>query len=180
MEITIDIDGPLPQFEQLIEQIKAAVTGGVLKPGDALPSIRQLANDLDLNSKTVAKAYQLLTRDSIIETKGYRGTYVHPKAKANCKFNLQEWTLRKLAEAIDELREAGVTDSEIRNAFAGAINRQSPGKLGCHDRGLSVSCGVPRADTGNVGVVPGPVRPADAHGACEHPRRAPGRALSGS
>jgi GntR family transcriptional regulator len=128
MEITIDIDNPVPQFEQLIEQVKAAVTAGVLKPGDALPSIRQLANDLGLNSKTVAKAYQLLTRDSIIETKGYRGTYVHRKAKANCKFNLQEWTLRKLSETIDELREAGVTDSEIRNAFAGAVSRQPPAK----------------------------------------------------
>jgi GntR family transcriptional regulator len=128
MEITIDIDDPMPQFEQLIEQIKAAVTAGRLKPGDALPSIRQLANDLALNSKTVAKAYQLLARDSVIETKGYRGTYVHPKAKANCKFNLQEWTLRKLSETIDELREAGVTDSEIRNAFTGAISRQAPAK----------------------------------------------------
>jgi GntR family transcriptional regulator len=118
----------VPQFEQLIEQIKAAVTAGVLKPGDTLPSIRQLANDLELNSKTVAKAYQLLARDSIIETKGYRGTYVHPKAKSNCKFNLQAWTLRKLDEAIGELREAGVTDSEIRNAFASAISRQPPAK----------------------------------------------------
>src|SRR5215813_2780109 len=128
MEITIDINHPLPQFEQLIEQIKAAVAAGVLKPGNPLPSIRQLANDLELNSKTVAKAYRLLERDSIIEAKGYRGTYVHRKAKANCKFNLQEWTLRKLSELIDELREAGVTDSEIRNAFAGAINRQPPTK----------------------------------------------------
>jgi GntR family transcriptional regulator len=127
VEITVDIDNPVPQFEQLIEQIKAAVSAGVLKPGDSLPSIRQLANDLELNSKTVAKAYQLLTRDSIIETKGYRGTYVHPKAKANCKFNLQEWTLRKLGETVDELREAGVTDSEIRNAFAGALARPAPG-----------------------------------------------------
>ncbi|HKS57812.1 MAG TPA: GntR family transcriptional regulator [Steroidobacteraceae bacterium] len=128
MEITIDIDNPVPQFEQLIEQIKAAVTAGVLKPGAALPSIRQLANDLELNSKTVAKAYKLLERDSIIEMKGYRGTYVHPKAKANCKFNLQEWTQRKLGDAIAELREAGVTDSEIRNAFAGVISRQPPSK----------------------------------------------------
>jgi GntR family transcriptional regulator len=125
VEIAIDIDSPVPQFEQLIEQIKAAVTAGVLKAGDSLPSIRQLANDLDLNSKTVAKAYQLLTRDSIIETKGYRGTYVHPRAKTNCKFNLQEWTARKLGETIAELREAGVTDSEIRNAFAGAISRHT-------------------------------------------------------
>jgi GntR family transcriptional regulator len=128
MEITIDIDGPLPQFEQLIEQIKAAVTAGVLKPGDALPSIRQLANDLELNSKTVAKAYKLLERDSIIEAKGYRGTYVHPKAKSNCKFNLQEWTQRKLGETVAELREAGVTDSEIRNAFTGVLGRQPTGK----------------------------------------------------
>jgi len=128
MEISIDIDDRVPAFEQLIEQIKAAVTAGLLKPGDPLPSIRQLANDLELNSKTVAKAYKLLERDSIIETRGYRGTSIHPKAKANCKFNLQEWTLRKLAESIDELREAGVTDSEIRNAFAGAINRQPPVK----------------------------------------------------
>jgi GntR family transcriptional regulator len=128
MEITIDIDNPLPQFEQLIEQVKAAVTAGILKSGEALPSIRQLANDLELNSKTVAKAYKLLERDSIIETKGYRGTYVHPRAKTNCKFNLQEWTSRKLSEQIAELREAGVTDSEIRNAFVGALSRQPPAK----------------------------------------------------
>jgi len=123
MEITIDIDNPVPQFEQLIEQIKAAVTAGVLKAGDALPSIRQLANDLELNSKTVAKAYKLLERDSIIEAKGYRGTYVHPRARANCKLDLRDWTQRKVSEAIAELREAGVTDSEIRNAFAGAMSR---------------------------------------------------------
>lgn len=128
MEITIDIDNSVPQFEQLIDQIKAAVTAGVLKPGDALPSIRQLANDLELNNKTVAKAYRLLERDSVIEAKGYRGTYVHPKAKANCKFNLQEWTQRKLSEAITELREAGVTDSEIRNAFASVIGQLPPAK----------------------------------------------------
>src|SRR5690606_17149299 len=100
MEISIDIDSPTPQFEQLIEQIKAAVSAGILKPGEALPSIRQLANDLELNSKTVAKAYKLLERDSIVETKGYRGTYVHPRAKTNCQFNIQEWALRKLGDVI--------------------------------------------------------------------------------
>lgn len=124
MEITIDIDNAMPQFEQLIEQIKAAVASGVLKAGDALPSIRQLANDLELNSKTVAKAYKLLERDAVIETKGYRGTYVHPKAKTNYKINLQELALRKLSATVSELREVGITDPEIRNAFAGAISQR--------------------------------------------------------
>jgi len=128
MDITIDIDDPVPQFQQLIEQIKAAVTAGAVKAGDPLPPIRQLANDLELNSKTVAKAYKLLERDSIIETKGYRGTFVHPNAKANCNVNLQEWALRKLEDAVAELRDAGVTDSEIRNAFAAAISRPSSAK----------------------------------------------------
>jgi GntR family transcriptional regulator len=123
MEITIDIESRQPPFEQLIDQIKAAVTAGVLKPGRALPSIRQLAVDLELNNKTVAKAYKLLERDAVIETRGYRGTFIHPNARANCRFDLQEWTSRKLAETIDELREAGVTDSEIRNAFSGALSR---------------------------------------------------------
>jgi GntR family transcriptional regulator len=129
MDITIDIDNPMPQFEQLIEQIKAAVLAGALKAGDALPSIRQLAGDLELNSKTVAKAYKLLERDAVIETKGYRGTFVHPKARANCKVNLQDWALQKLGETVAELREAGVTDSEIRNAFTGAINRRQNERL---------------------------------------------------
>ena len=124
MEISINIDEPLPQFEQLIEQIKAAVIAGILKPSDSLPSIRQLANDLELNNKTVAKAYKLLERDSVIETKGYRGTYIHPKAKANCKFNLQQWTQQIMTNAIEELREGGVTDSEIRNAFGNVMNNR--------------------------------------------------------
>ena len=83
MEIVIDIDGSVPLFAQLIEQVKKAVLSDKIGAGDALPSIRQLANDLELNNKTVAKAYRLLERDSVIQTKGYRGTFIHPDAKAN-------------------------------------------------------------------------------------------------
>jgi len=70
MQIVIDIEDPKPPFAQLIEQIKQAVSSGTLSPGEPLPSIRQLANDLDLNNKTVAKAYRLLERDSVIQSRG--------------------------------------------------------------------------------------------------------------
>jgi len=118
MEIVIDIEDSTPAFTQLIEQIKKAVLSDYLSPGDALPSIRQLGNDLELNNKTVAKAYKLLERDSIIQTKGYRGTFIHPDAKANCAVNINEWVLAKLSETITEFRGSGVTDSEIRIAFS--------------------------------------------------------------
>jgi len=117
MEIVIDIDDPVPLFAQLIAQIKVAVISGAIKPGDALPSIRQLANDLELNNKTVAKAFRRLERDSIIQTKGYRGTFIHPDAKTNSMVDLKEWATEKLGDVVTVLREAGVTDSEIRIVF---------------------------------------------------------------
>ncbi len=124
MEIVIDIDDAVPLFAQLIGQIKEAVLSDKLCPGDALPSIRQLANDLQLNNKTVAKAYRLLERDSVLQTKGYRGTFVHPDAKANSTVDLNAWVVTKLSETIDALRESGATDSEIRIAFGDVMSRR--------------------------------------------------------
>lgn len=125
MQIQINIDDPVPQFAQLIAQIKKAAQDGNLLPGDALPSIRQLANDLGLNNKTVAKAYSLLERDSVIQTKGYRGTYIHANAKANASFDLSAWVSEEISKSIKACREAGATDSEIRIAFGDAMQDQS-------------------------------------------------------
>lgn len=125
MEIVIDIEDSNPLFAQLVEQIKTAVLNNQIKPGDGLPSIRQLANDLELNNKTVAKAYRLLERDSVIQTKGYRGTFIHPEAKANSKVDLNAWVMTKLGETIAAFRESGVTDSEIRIAFGNVMNSRN-------------------------------------------------------
>ena len=122
MEIVIDIEDPVPLFAQLIAQIKGAVLRGEIGPGDPLPSIRQLAGDLDLNHKTVAKAFRLLERDAVIQTKGYRGTFVHPDARKNCGVDLNAWVVAKLGETIAAFRESGVTDSEIRIAFGNVMN----------------------------------------------------------
>ena len=124
MEIVIDIDGPVPLFAQLIEQVKKAVLSDKIGVADALPSIRQLANDLQLNNKTVAKAYSLLERDSVIQTKGYRGTFVHPDAKANSSVDLNAMVVAKLSAAVEVLRAQGATDSEIRIAFGDVMNRR--------------------------------------------------------
>lgn len=125
MQIAIDIDDPNPPFAQLIGQIKQAVSTGKLGPGDPLPSIRQLASDLELNSKTVAKAYRLLERDSVIQSRGYRGTFVHPDGKANSSVDLNEWVTNQLQQTIAAFRDSGVTDPEIRNAFNSVMNERS-------------------------------------------------------
>ena len=124
MGIIIDIDASVPLFAQLIGQIKKAVLCDKIRPGDALPSIRQLANDLELNNKTVAKAYRLLERDSVIQTKGYRGTFIHPDAKVNSTVDLNAWVVSTLGETIEAFRGSGVTDSEIRIAFGDVMKRR--------------------------------------------------------
>lgn len=125
MELAINTSDSLPVFAQLIEQIKKAVLSNELSPGSALPSIRQLANDLGLNHNTVAKAYRLLERDSVIQTRGYRGTFIHPDAVVNSTIDLNTWVMSKLSEAIKTFRESGVTDSEIRIAFGNAMKNRN-------------------------------------------------------
>ena len=127
MKISVDIDAPVPPFAQLIAQVKAAVQAGRIRPGDPLPSIRQLANDLALNLKTVAKAYRLLERDAVIQTRAYRGSFIHPNAAANCTVDKNELANERLQETIAELRAEGVTDSEIRNAFSRSMNGSRSG-----------------------------------------------------
>ena len=124
MRIQIDNNLSRSLFKQLMDQIKKAVMDGLLKPDDPLPSIRQLANDLELNHNTVAKAYRLLERDSVIQTKGYRGTTIHVDAKQNSTVNMSDSITTKLSETIKSLRESGATDSEIRIAFSNVMKNQ--------------------------------------------------------
>jgi len=125
MNITINLDNPDPIFAQLIDQIKDSVLNNKISPGDPLPSIRQLANDLGLNNKTVAKAYRLLERDAVIQTRGYRGTFIHPEALYNCAVDLNKWVIEKLNSTISEFRLSGVTDSEIRIAFGNIMSKRN-------------------------------------------------------
>ena len=124
MRSQIDNNLSTPLFKQLMDQIKKAVMDGLLKSGDPLPSIRQLANDLELNHNTVAKAYRLLERDSVIQTKGYRGTSIHGDALQNSTINMNDSITTKLSETIKSLRESGATDSEIRIAFSNVMKNQ--------------------------------------------------------
>jgi GntR family transcriptional regulator len=123
--ITIDLDSTVPLFSQLINQIKTAILDDKIDVGSPLPSIRQLATELDINNKTVAKAYDLLERDQVIEKKGYKGTFVRQDAKQHCNFDLSAWLRSKVSETIIQLRDAGATSTEIRSAFNAALNEMN-------------------------------------------------------
>ena len=123
MDIEIDIDDDTPIFSQLVNQVKERVITGELVKGFSLPSIRQLANELGVNQNTVAKAYKVLERDSIIVAKGYRGTFIHENAKENCQVNLKAKGVTILSDSIASMQALGLTDSEIRVIFSSVMKQ---------------------------------------------------------
>lgn len=76
MMLRVDSTLALPVYEQIREQVVRMVLAGTIEPGTRLPTIRQLANDLQLAKGTVAKAYALLEEAQILETRGHRGSFI--------------------------------------------------------------------------------------------------------
>ena len=69
MILRIDTTSSTPVYDQIVEQTKRAVASGAIRPGDALPSLREAARTLRINPLTVAKAYKQLEQDGVIETR---------------------------------------------------------------------------------------------------------------
>jgi GntR family transcriptional regulator len=76
MLIQVNFKSGLPVYLQVVEQVKAAAAAGTLRPGEALPSIRPLAEELRVNRNTVAKAYTELENLGVIETIPGRGCFI--------------------------------------------------------------------------------------------------------
>ncbi len=78
LTMTVSPTSGVPIYRQLIDQIRAQIAGARLSPGEFLPSVRQVAEELEVNPMTVSKAYSLLERDGIVELVRGQGMRVLP------------------------------------------------------------------------------------------------------
>jgi GntR family transcriptional regulator len=115
--IEIDAQSPVPTYEQILLQIRAAIATKTLAKGDPLPPIRQLAQDLEVNPATVAKAYQILEKDGIIRTAGRKGTFVHANAGPNLKETNDKEAAGQIRDLIAFWRERGMALRELKEIF---------------------------------------------------------------
>src|SRR5215471_12589094 len=97
MLIQINYKSGKPVYVQVVDQIKAAAASGALQPGEALPSIRPLAEDLRVNRNTVAKAYEELESQGVIETIMGKGCFL----KQNNSPLRKEIRIKMVGEEID-------------------------------------------------------------------------------
>ena len=98
MMMQINFKSGKPVYLQVVDQIKAAAASGELQPGEALPSIRPLAEELRLNRNTVAKAYTELESEGVIETLAGKGSFL----KENHSPLRKEVRRKMLIEEIDQ------------------------------------------------------------------------------
>jgi GntR family transcriptional regulator len=104
----------VPIYLQLMEQVKHAIETGAVRPGEQLPGIRPLAEELVMNPNTVAKAYRELEHEGVIELRQGAGAFVSDKAPAKKDADKLRAAQTTVAAAIEKLRARGVTDEEIR------------------------------------------------------------------
>jgi len=85
LSLAVDATSATPPFEQIRMQVIEAVRTGALVPGDKLPTVRRLADDLGLAPNTVARSYRALEQDEVIETRGRLGSFVAATGDATHK-----------------------------------------------------------------------------------------------
>ena len=107
----------VPIYLQLVEQVKHAIETGALRPGEQLPGLRPLAEQLVINVNTVAKAYRELEQAGVIELRHGAGAFVSASATGHKEADMFKAAEPLVASTVEKLRARGLSDEEIRRLF---------------------------------------------------------------
>jgi GntR family transcriptional regulator len=125
--LQIDFRSGLPIYTQIVNQVQSQVASGILAPGDQLPTVRALAEELRVNFNTVARAYRILDEARIISTQQGRGTYITEIPPPNVTERLRRESLRALTQRyISEALRLEFSTDEIRDTVGEQLNAAKP------------------------------------------------------
>ncbi len=110
----IDPADGLAIYDQVVRQVKFAVARGVLEPGNLVPSVRELARELAINPNTVARAYQQLQNEGVLQSVRGMGLEVASDARSRCRKERQQLIAARIGQAIAEARQSGLASDELR------------------------------------------------------------------
>jgi GntR family transcriptional regulator len=107
--------GGAPIYQQLMQQVKFQIASGNLKPGDLLPSVRDTAEELQINPMTVSKAYSLLERDGVlVRDRGHGMRVVQPAVKGGIRERREELK-GLLKDVVVKAHQLGLDADEVLN-----------------------------------------------------------------
>lgn len=113
----------VPLYVQLVEQIKRAVQVGILRPGDALPTVRRLAAELHIALNTIVKAYGELETLGIIETRGGAGTVIRANVESTLRPQAIEQLRQRLHALTSDATALQVPEHELRDWIEAELAR---------------------------------------------------------
>lgn len=118
--VRIDLSSTQPLGEQIRAEIRDAIARGEVRPGESLPTVRQLAADLGINLNTVARAYRFLETEGLVTTIRGRGTVVRSARETPvlAKRPLKDRIRRAVRQVISDARLAGLRREELEELFA--------------------------------------------------------------
>jgi GntR family transcriptional regulator len=114
MFFSIDVHSDVAIYLQLVRQVKFAVAAGTLRPGQLLPSVRVLSNQVALNPNTVARAFNQLQADGVIETLRGRGMVVCDNAVEICCSERESVLNDRIGAVLAEAWNAGLSKKQIQ------------------------------------------------------------------
>lgn len=129
----VDPRSPTPVYQQVVDGVKETVAKGILTAGDRLPSVRELAVQMTLNHNTVAKAYQELEREHVIEVLRGRGTFIAEPSPAPDRRQRIDKIALSLRQMLVEAHHLQLSDDDVRALFTQAIDEWTK------DRGRSTT-----------------------------------------
>jgi len=121
----VDTGNGLPIYEQISRQMKFAVAHGVIRTGDLIPSVREMALKLAVNPNTVARAYRDLQADGVLEPLRGEGLRVTHDALTLCQELRQQLLRDRLKTALLECRRGGLNEAEIRKLIEDILGETS-------------------------------------------------------
>ena len=128
MYFTVDPAGGVAIYLQIVRQIKYAIAEQTLRPGQLLPSVRVLSQQLTVNPNTVARAFQELQADGIIETLRGRGVVVCKGAVDRCRKQRKTLIADRVADVLNEAISGGLDEDEIRGIVEQQLKSIKNGK----------------------------------------------------
>jgi GntR family transcriptional regulator len=114
-----------PLYLQLMQQIRHAAETGALQDGHQLPGIRTLAEELVVSPNTVAKAYSELEHEGLLELRHGSGAFLTINRRSRALTNQVQAARSKVQDLVEELREKGLQNEEIRRLFETALLHQA-------------------------------------------------------
>jgi GntR family transcriptional regulator len=115
----------VPAYLQIVQQVEQALRMGVLRPGDQLPTVREVVAEVAINPNTVLKAYRELERSGLVEGRQGVGTFVlrrpqgpPPEAQARLARSLERWVRSAREIGLDDQAIEAILRSTLRRAVA--------------------------------------------------------------